>query len=237
VCHFITKAEYFAALDDRKTMKRLRRTRRLGADLKHVQDAWVLTRLRDAKGLRILEIGGADARTLNTIAGGNEIWNLDDFGETGTNRRKREVPKTKKVKVVPAKLGSFAKELPEGHFDIIVSISVVEHVPYDAYPDFWRDHVRVMKPKGLALHAVDFYLGEEADPVAEKRLDQLLSAWREAGLAPDEESPIARPVVFRPNYASNPDFGMWRWNRAAPTLAARRAVAQSVSLAVTLRRA
>jgi hypothetical protein len=148
-----------------------------------------------------------------------------------------EVPKTKKVKVVPAKLGSFAKELPEGHFDIIVSISVVEHVPYDAYPDFWRDHVRVMKPKGLALHAVDFYLGEEADPVAEKRLDQLLSAWREAGLAPDEESPIARPVVFRPNYASNPDFGMWRWNRAAPTLAARRAVAQSVSLAVTLRRA
>ncbi len=50
VCHFIAKAEYFAALDDRKTMKRLRRTRRLGEDLKHVQDAWVLTRLRDVEG-------------------------------------------------------------------------------------------------------------------------------------------------------------------------------------------
>ena len=137
--------------------------------------------------------------------------------------------------MVPEALGSFSPELPDGYFDVVVSISVIEHVPFDVYPKFWADHARVMKAGGLALHAVDFYIGDEPDPVAERRADEMFQAWEDSGLVPEEIS-LERPIVFRSSFASNPDYGMWVWNAYAPGLTALRSAAQSVSLGAVLRR-
>lgn len=234
--HIITKAEYFAALDDEKTAAVLGQTNRQTMDLKHLQDAWVLHRLRDAAGLRILEIGGGHSRALRHIADANEIWNLDDFGNDGTQQLNRKIPKTPGVKIVAEKLGVYSRALPDSYFDLVVSISVVEHIPFSVYPDFWRDHARVMKTGGRALHAIDMYVGDSPDPAVEHRLDELAAAWASAGLDVADDLPLERPVVFRSHFASNPDHGMWFWNKISPNLIAKRSVVQSVSLGAVLRK-
>ncbi|MCB1487026.1 MAG: class I SAM-dependent methyltransferase [Bauldia sp.] len=233
--HIITKDEYFAALDDEKTKSILDRTNRQAMDLKHIQDAWILYRLRDAEGLKILEIGGGHSRALRFLADRNEIWNLDDFGSVGTPRVDRKVPNIPGIKIVPEMLGSFSKEVPDGYFDVVVSISVIEHVPISVFPDFWSDHARVMKADGIAYHAIDFYVGDEEAQAVERRFDDMFSAWKEVGLVPQQLS-LERPVVFRSYFASNPDYGMWSWNSYAPQLAYMRSVAQSVSFGAVLRR-
>ena len=232
----ITKDDYFAALDDDVTRQRMESTQRAAIDLKHIQDAWVLHQLKDAKGLRILEIGGGYLRALRTIAAHNEIWNLDDFGDdAGSIRQGRKVPTPTDWKLVRGKLGTFVSDLAGEYFDVVVSISVVEHVHgADAQDLFWRDHARVMKTGAIAYHAIDFYVADEPEVHTEDRLDLLLRSFESAGLKLREPVEIERPLRFRSRYASNTDYGMWLWNKAVPRLALRRSYSQSVSLGVVL---
>jgi hypothetical protein len=233
----ITKDQYFAALDDEITRKRMEAAPRGAIDLKHTQDAWVLHQLRDANGLRILEIGGGYLRALRTIAGNNEVWNLDDFhDDTGSPHRGRKIPTPTDWKLVLNRLGSFSTELPDDYFDVVVSISVVEHIPADVHGLFWKDHSRVMKPGGAAYHAIDFYAGDEPMTQNEERLELLLRSYKQAGLRLREPATIERPLRFRSRYASNPDYGMWIWNHASPSLVRRRSNCQSISLGVILTR-
>jgi len=44
-------------------------------------------------------------------------------------------------------------------------------------------------------------------------------------------------ISFKCDMASNSDWGMWRWNKNVPALQDTRAVCQSVSLGMVLRKA
>src|SRR3546814_1685460 len=84
-------------------------------------------------------------------------------------------------------MGSFAPELQDGYFDLAFSISVIEHIPYKALDDFWRDHARVLASGGLAIHTIDLYLGDEPDAKVAGRLKHYREIPARYGLVPVEQ--------------------------------------------------
>src|SRR5687767_6142356 len=63
------------------------------------------------------------------------------------------------VEIVRAYLGENSPLLAD--FDVVFSISVVEHV--EDLDAFHADQLRILKPGGIFIHAIDLYLGEGAD--------------------------------------------------------------------------
>lgn len=230
---FIHKSTYWADLDAPLVAARLERTKREMICLKHVQDAWVLGRLDDVRGLRILEAGGGWGRVLRTLDG-NERWNLDvDAGPGRTSRDK--LRRSSEFKLVNALLGDFSQDLPDSYFDVVFSISVMEHIPQERIADYWADHARVMKPGAVGYHAIDFYLDDDASERVEKRIDGYLAGLDAAGLEFIEAPAIERPASFRCAYATTPDLAMRHWNSISPAVKGRH-LRQSVSLGLGVRK-
>ena len=55
-------------------------------------------------------------------------------------------------------MGSFSMDLPGGYFDVLSSISVVEHVPLKDFENFFKDMAGIMKTGGTMYHALIFTL-------------------------------------------------------------------------------
>src|SRR3546814_18141953 len=110
----------------------------------------------------------------------NERWNLDEF--LGDGNGVLEVPDMAGVNLLRRTMGSFAPELQDNYFDLAFSISVIEHIPYGALDDFWRDHARVLAPGGLALHTNTLYLGDEHNPAVAHRLKTSREFDRKSGV-------------------------------------------------------
>ncbi len=226
---FITKEEYWRWLDAKLANRKQ-------ATLKGIQDGFAREMLREAQGWKIAEVGGGESRVLEKLAQNNECWNLDKFEGVGVGPT--EAPELKNVKIVPVYLGEFSPELPEGYFDAVFSISVLEHVATAKMNDCFRDMARLLKPGGLCFHAIDVYLTLEA----EARVAQVLESYLAAAAQPEcrlellEPARAKPPVVFDLSYATNPDINLWMWNRAVPKLRELRARAQSCSLKAAWRK-
>jgi hypothetical protein len=232
--NFIDKATYWADLDNPHVAASLERTNREMICLKHVQDSWILGRLGQVTDQHILEIGGGWGRVLRTLDG-NERWNLDVTGGPGrTVADRREA--AKEYRLVNALLGEFSSDLPDGYFDIVFSISVMEHIPQEDIIDFWADHARVMKPGAVGFHAIDFYLEDDPSDRVERRLDGYLKGLKAAGLDFISPPTIERPARFRCAYATTQDLVMRHWNRISPAIK-RRHLLQSVSLGLGVKKA
>lgn len=228
----IKKTEYFQALDNNKVYKSLKGAERALDGLKHIQDFWVMNQLIDSTGQKICEIGGANSRILPVLHARNECWNVDEF--KGAGNGPTQLVKIENIKYVFANLGDFSSDLPENYFDAIFSISVIEHIPLANMCKFWEDHYRVMKQRGKAIHVIDIYVGDNPNLNLESKIDQYIAEPIKYGFSFNEEILLKRPVVFKCDMASNSDWGMWRWNKISPTLAAHRATNQCVSIAVVL---
>lgn len=159
---------------------------------------------------KVLEVGGANSRVLPALMANNEKWNLDEF--KGSGNGPTIINAMEDVKLVRHNLGEFSSELPDSYFDIVFSISVIEHVPDELHDNFWRDHARILKPGGLGIHAVDLYVGDNLSSRLEEKIDRYLHIPRKYGLTMVEQPALERPVVFRCDMAANSDWGMWRWN-------------------------
>jgi ubiquinone/menaquinone biosynthesis C-methylase UbiE len=106
-------------------------------------------------GSRILEIGGGDSRILQYFKDEYQCWNLDKLEGVGNG------PKTladKEYKIVQDYIGNFNSDLPDNYFDLVFSISALEHVPLDdesVFKDILSDINRLLKPGGLSVHCID----------------------------------------------------------------------------------
>lgn len=233
----IDKADYFGALSaDKLSADSLTKLNPYGANsLKHVQDAWILANIRQHTGSRILEVGGADSRVLKVLDPSNEKWNLDEF--KGVGHGPKTVFHIEGVKNLRSKLGDFSPGLPADHFDVVFSVSVVEHVPSGApLQNFFADAMRVLKPGGVTLHAIDLYLTDKGAYPNADRLRQYLAIAESTGLKWIEPPAIDEDVRFSCAYATHPDIGMYRRNAIEPSLKQVRSIAQSVSLKLGLRK-
>lgn len=195
--------------------------------LKTWQDLAVYHHLRGKKGLKIAEIGGGTSRILKKLSVENECYNVDKFeGADGGPASEYHISS---VENVISFLGEFNPVLKDNFFDVVTSVSVVEHVPNDATNDFMADMLRILKPGGLALHAIDMYVGDAPTPSAQARLD-IYRAWLDHPDVIPLRPVTATKAMFRSAMASNPDLTMWNWCKAAPALAQVRATHQSTSL-------
>jgi hypothetical protein len=230
----VRKSEYWEALNDAKVFRGLGGFTTKALDgLKHIQDAWMLNYLKDTRDLRILEVGGANSRVLPRIRD-NELWNLDEF--KGVGNGPLDIVEVDGVKLIKANLGDFDDQVPGDYFDIVFSISVIEHITDHFHDRFWEDHARILKSCGTGVHLIDIYTGDTPRDGLEHKLDRYLSVPVKYGLVPTSDVSLSRPVVFTSDMASNSDWGMWRWNVNVPALSETRRNSQSVTLKYILHR-
>lgn len=198
--------------------------------IKNIQDAIVLHRYAGLKGARIADIGGSDSRTLRHLGKANESYCIDAFeGEHGGISTPPEI---EGVCNIVASVGAFSDALSAAYFDVVYSISVVEHVPTAALPDFFADCHRILKPGGEMMHLIDLYV--ESDPAGNSYENERLEFYRQAFGA--KFTPFINDILppggiaFDCSFATNPDNMMNRWNKSAPGLREKRARSQACTL-------
>ncbi len=198
--------------------------------IKNIQDAIVLHRYSQLKNNKIADVGGSDSRTLRHLGKSNDCFCIDSF--EGEHGGVGEPPVIKGVKNVKATLGEFSPKVPRNHFDVIYSISVVEHVPSANIVDFFADIHGALKPGGEMMHLIDLYV--EDDPSGNADENARLELYRAAFDAGFKSigGPVIEPgsIGFNCTYATNPDNMMNRWNRSAPSLRSKRLRSQACSL-------
>ena len=151
-------------------------------DLKVYQDSFAYTFIRDNlwEGARILEIGGGESRTIKEIRGKYDIWNLDKLEGSGFGPT--DLLDDEGFHLVKDYIGSFSRLLPEASFDLIYSISTMEHFPKDeqTVQNIINDMDRLLKPGGFCLHSVDALLFEDhffVHPLVKKIFDAGLTTY------------------------------------------------------------
>lgn len=126
------------------------------SDLKKYQDLLVFAFIKEniPLGTRILEVGGGYSRLLEYFGKDYECWNIDPFEGLGAGPT---VVKPVHYRLVKDYMGNFNAELPDNYFDIIFSISALEHIPTDdqTMVNVIKDINRVLKVGGYSLHALD----------------------------------------------------------------------------------
>lgn len=229
--NFISKDLAFKCLDDGIH-------RRLGwatnsIHLKTWQDMVVYRMLRDSEGLRIAEIGGGASRILPQLAGRNTCLSVGrPDGAQGSPAAEAGIEGVTPIK---ADLGDFDPALEPESLDAVCSAGVIHRVPDDDCFLFIEDMLRVLKPGGLAVHAIDMYVENRPMPTATRRLE-LYAGWLERGDVVPLGARNANRAAFDTWMVSNPDLTMWNWNRSSPAMAEMRKRAQSVSLILAFRK-
>lgn len=223
----IRKDEYFDWTDPKVGQSRSYSLVPSHYSLKGIQDAWILSLLQHKRDLKMAEVGGGKSRVLEMLSQHNECWNIDKFEGLGAGPL--EIPELPGVKIVRAYLGDFDAEIPDNYFDIVFSISVIEHVPKEQLDACFADCCRILKPGGLLLHAIDLYISD-----APSALTETIDLYRVAIETQDFEwltpPAIDNFTTFRCDYASNSDLTMSQWNHIAPSLKNVRKTHQSVSI-------
>lgn len=229
---YITKDDYFGALDIREIDGTLAPTRDFG--LKHVQDAVILNHIRDLPAGGVAEIGGGDSRTLPFLHGkGWNCINVDRF--KGAGNGPTQVPENPAYSIVDAYIGDYSPLIPASSLDLVYSISVVEHIPNNALGPFFGDLWRVLKKGGVTIHAIDMYIGDSPEEHNNQRLHLLAETAKAMGFQFLEADSLPVPI-FRSCYATNPDLVMRAWNSMVPHIKNVRATNQSCSLLFGLRK-
>ena len=226
---FIRKPEIWRAMDagyDKELNSKL------SFQLKTMQDMSIYAYLRNLTGKQIAEIGGGDSRILPRLAAHNTCFNIEPF-EGADNGPESEIV-IAGVQNIRTMVGTFDSSIADSSFDILFSISVVEHVEDSDFQSFFEDCVRILKPGGIMYHAIDLYVSEDPTPFWMNRFEM----YRDAVTRHPEVKPLDNvfdgPLRFSTDIASNPDPIMHGWKTISPALDDLRQVAQSVSLKIAV---
>ena len=129
----------------------------MNSNLKLVQDLTMCNFIRKyvPKGSKVLEIGGGHSRILSFFKDRIEGWNLDKFEGVGNGPLK--AMDSEKYRVIPSYIGSFDRRLPDRYFDLVFSISVLEHINEadEVHRKIVQDIDRLLKPGGYSVHCID----------------------------------------------------------------------------------
>ena len=126
--------------------------------IKCYQDLLVLSFIRDTlvPGSKILDVGGANSRVLSHLSNEYECWCIDKYEGLGHGDVVIPGPECG-FKVIVDYMGNFNSQLPDGYFDMVFSISALEHgvQEKEAIENILRDINRVLKTGGFSLHCID----------------------------------------------------------------------------------
>jgi len=164
-------------------------------DLKVYQDSLIYSLIVDnfKPGCRMLEIGGGESRVISALKNDYEVWNLDKLEGLGFGPK--GLMESTGFKIIKEYIGAFSSELPDAHFDLVFSISTVEHFSSDeiVVEAILADIQRVLKPGGYSVHCVDALLYSDhlfVHPLVSTVLSRIKGAQVEADfkvIASDED--------------------------------------------------
>jgi SAM-dependent methyltransferase len=105
---------------------------------------------------RVLEVGGGCTTFFDQHFGTKtEYWMIDNGDFDPWKRFDELLKKRQNTRFVRGLLGEFKSQLPDSSFDLVFSISVLEHVPKERRSDVYRDMFRILRPGGAIVHSID----------------------------------------------------------------------------------
>lgn len=225
---FLRKKDLWDALDagyleDIKANK-------ISYQLKIAQDLAIYDMLKGVEKKIVGEIGGGDSRILGKLSGNNKCYNIDKF-EGCANGPVSEV-NIEDVENINAFIGNSHNVIEGDFFDVIFSISVVEHVLTEDLDSFFEDSIRILKPGGMFIHAIDMYLEENPPHSVRCRYEEYKN-WlvNRKNIFPVNEI-FNGDLAFTTDMVSNPDNIMYSWGAIAPNMTKYRKTSQNVSVIV-----
>lgn len=132
--------------------------------LKGFDNPWIVSSRPWKAAEKVLDVGGAYSTLPMHLHDtfGCEMWVADDYGMDSNDpywlrnaSPQEHIAKNPAIRFVLERLGKTDSELPPNYFDVIYSVSVLEHVPYQYMGAVWRHMDSLLKPGGEMLHAVD----------------------------------------------------------------------------------
>lgn len=232
---YVTKSRYWDILD-KGIMEGISGTSKW--HLKDIQDAVAYSYLYDHVNMDIAEIGAGHSRLLGELAKSNRCYAIDEYKGVGGGPKRR--PAVNNVQFIDCVIGKSHLHIPDSSYDIVFSVSVVEHVPDQGLKGFFDDCWRILRPNGMMIHLIGAYV-EDAKGNNGRLWEQIKSyvqPFKEGRFSPigDMEFVTLKDVAFRTMLASNPDDMMRDWNQSSPGLVAKRKSSQSCAIEMAGRR-
>lgn len=127
--------------------------------LKQMGTLFCAEKIHEMNPGKILEVGAGFNTFFDTHFAGNcEYWMLDDtVGFCDEEKFNVAVKERRNTHFVRSLLGKFSAELPENYFDLVFSISALEHVPLDKRDAVYSDMFRIVRPGGVIVHSIDMF--------------------------------------------------------------------------------
>lgn len=143
------------------------------------------------KPKRILEVvHGAGSFLFEVFSDKIEMWGLHDTIENNAVTPE-SLASTKSsypnVRFVTGLIGQNLSDLPDNYFDLVCSVSVLEHIPHEVLDAVFSDTYRILKPGGIVSHSYDISYRYDTRKV--------FDAYVKNGL--DWLKPADRMTVFR----------------------------------------
>jgi SAM-dependent methyltransferase len=105
---------------------------------------------------RALEVGAGGSTFFDEAVGQTwESWMIDKPGYYPKEQYELWLKNRKHTKSVEGFMGEFSDELRTGFFDLVYSVSVLEHAPLEDLDLVYADMYRVLKPDGFMVHSID----------------------------------------------------------------------------------
>lgn len=134
-------------------------------NLKGFDYPWLIESRQWQTGERVLDVGGAYSELPSYLHNqfDCEVWVVDDFGLlegdlfwTRGRSPHEHIAQHPEVRYVLERVGDVQKSsLPLNYFDVVYSLSTLEHVPQTLMKSVWKHMDDLLKPGGEMLHAVD----------------------------------------------------------------------------------
>ena len=151
---------------------------------------WILANVNFTRGGTALDVGGGYSMLPVIINErfGTEVWAVDDFGmESGEplwsrwGDREKQKARYPNINYVFERLGNIStSSLKKGYFDVIYSVSALEHVPSNQMKAVFDHMLYLLKPGGVLVHCVDIAIcssiAEATDAMGELNL-RYMSGW------------------------------------------------------------
>ena len=196
--------------------------------LKPLGYAHIVNLIESFKPKTVLEVGhGAMSFIFKIFADKVEMWGLDDVIEdSSVSAEDLENVRlwNPQVKFVAGLLGNNVKDLPDNYFDLVYSVSVIEHIPHNVLPAVFEDTFRILKPGGIVSHSYDVYYKQSTKEVFDayegaklewlKPKDTMNVFWESWMPKPNEEAmdELFEKIVFE-NPMEVAEKYMWQQER------------------------